>query len=309
MNLSNIEEWVGQMGLPRGVRTHFTPVRELLNWLQCLSSISEFPSLVATIQTMKCLNPLQMKRAVRDYKYEVNEGRMTDECVQYLTQLQKDWERHRVKLGVEALRKEMGERGRDREREESLLSSLNDSMDQSRQSVSSDSSDLPPNQNIDVLFDKDDRTASWEPPKPPQVLGELLDSRHMLPLLFPSDPRMLAAISRPLSLPDDGKKKRPSSVLTSDSRSDNTSVESRCTWRARHRKVRQVGIGTLKWVDGVRSAARWGRLVPDDEDIDSSGEGETDVKGHVHAAPLTRKPSSRTKGRVSHGGDTTPIDR
>ncbi|KAK0245580.1 DIL domain-containing protein [Armillaria nabsnona] len=313
MNLSSIEEWVGQMGLPRGVQTHFTPVRELLNWLQCLSSITEFPNLVATIQTMKCLNPLQMKRAVRDYKYEVNEGRMTDECVQYLTQLQKDWERHRVKLGVEALRKEMGERERDREREESLSSSLNDSMDQSMQSVSfsSDSSDFPPNQNIDVLFDKDDRTASWEPPKPPQVLGELLDSRHMLPLLFPSDPRMLAAISRPLSLPDDGKKKRPSSVLTSDSRSDSyATVESRCTWRARHRKVRQVGIGTLKWVDGVRSASRWGRLIPEDEDIDSSEEeGETDVKGQMHATPLTRKPSGRTKGRVSHGGDTTPIDR
>lgn len=48
-----------------------------------------------------------MRRAVRDYKYEVNEGRMTEECVQYLTQLQKDWERHRVKLGVEAMRKEV----------------------------------------------------------------------------------------------------------------------------------------------------------------------------------------------------------
>lgn len=49
-----------------------------------------------------------MRRAVRDYKYEVNEGRMTEECTQYLAQLQKDWERHRVKLGVEALRKEVG---------------------------------------------------------------------------------------------------------------------------------------------------------------------------------------------------------
>lgn len=48
-----------------------------------------------------------MRRAVRDYKYEVNEGRMTEECIQYLTQLQKDWERHRVKLGVEAMRKEV----------------------------------------------------------------------------------------------------------------------------------------------------------------------------------------------------------
>ena len=51
--------------------------------------------------------PFEMRRAVRDYKYEVNEGRMTDECIQYLTQLQKDWERHRVKLGVEVLKKEV----------------------------------------------------------------------------------------------------------------------------------------------------------------------------------------------------------
>lgn len=48
-----------------------------------------------------------MRRAVRDYKYEVNEGRMTEECTQYLAQLQKDWERHRIKMGVEALRKEV----------------------------------------------------------------------------------------------------------------------------------------------------------------------------------------------------------
>ena len=48
-----------------------------------------------------------MRRAVRDYKYEVNESRMTEECMQYLAQLQKDWERHRVKMGVEALRKEV----------------------------------------------------------------------------------------------------------------------------------------------------------------------------------------------------------
>ena len=48
-----------------------------------------------------------MRRAVRDYKYEVSESRMTEECVQYITQLHKDWERQRVKLGVEALRKEV----------------------------------------------------------------------------------------------------------------------------------------------------------------------------------------------------------
>lgn len=48
-----------------------------------------------------------MRRALKDYRYEVQESKMTDECSQYLTQLQKDWERHRVKMGVEALRKEV----------------------------------------------------------------------------------------------------------------------------------------------------------------------------------------------------------
>lgn len=32
---------------------------------------------------------------------------MSEDCAQYLIQLQKDWERERVKLGVEALRKEV----------------------------------------------------------------------------------------------------------------------------------------------------------------------------------------------------------
>lgn len=56
---------------------------------------------------MKSLNPIQMRRAVRDYRYEVSEPRMDEECVQYLVQLQKDWERRRVRMGVEALQKEV----------------------------------------------------------------------------------------------------------------------------------------------------------------------------------------------------------
>lgn len=34
LNLSVIEEWVLEVGLPRGVAVHFQPVRELLTWLQ-----------------------------------------------------------------------------------------------------------------------------------------------------------------------------------------------------------------------------------------------------------------------------------
>lgn len=35
---------------------------------------------------------------------------MSDDCSQYLVQLQKDWERQRVRIGVEALRKEVRHR-------------------------------------------------------------------------------------------------------------------------------------------------------------------------------------------------------
>ena len=51
-----------------------------------------------------------MRRAVKDYRYEIGESRMSEECAQYLAQLQKDWERHRVKVGVESMRKEVGSR-------------------------------------------------------------------------------------------------------------------------------------------------------------------------------------------------------
>ncbi|KAF8168194.1 DIL domain-containing protein [Crassisporium funariophilum] len=321
MNLTAIEDWLEEIGMPRGVQTHFAPVRDLLNWLQCLSSITEFPDLVATIQAMKHMNPLQMRRAVRDYKYEVNEGRMTEECVQYLTQLQKDWERHRVKLGVEALRKEIVER--DRDREGSISSLINDSASGSgtAPSIAPSIDAISPQQSIDALLDKTLDKSMWEPVKPPQVLGELLDSRHMLPLLFPSDPRLLAALPGKKAAVGDNKRVSVQSFnsnLDRDRSSSRASVAEPLSWRLRDRKVREVGIGILQWVDGVRSASRWGRPVAydvefeDDEaqvtasSVELDGEDPT-IRVKTHATPLTRKPSGRTRGRPSMG-ETTPID-
>jgi len=76
MNLTAIEEWIEEMGIPSGIQIHLAPLKDLLNWLQvkhamltntypihilqCLSSITEFPDLVAKIQSMKHVNPLQV---------------------------------------------------------------------------------------------------------------------------------------------------------------------------------------------------------------------------------------------------------
>ncbi|KZP03002.1 hypothetical protein FIBSPDRAFT_769591, partial [Athelia psychrophila] len=318
MNLSVLEEWVGQMGLPRGVQSHLSPVRDLLQWLQCLSSVSDFANLIATIQTLKHVNPLQMRRAVRDYKYEVDEGRMTDECVQYLTQLQKDWERHRVKLGVEAMRKEIL---RDKDADDSASSSTYNEppapsgLAPSISTVSSTDTSVA-QLNIDMLFDRTQEKSAWEPAKPPEVLGELLDSRHMLPLLLPSDPRLLAA--SPGKMPEEAGK-RHSDHLTVDGRSaSRASAGNRgsMSWRSRARKLREIGPEALQFVDGVRSASRWGRPMADEDngsEFDNppmmshsdDGRGE-DVESHITSFTRTRKQSMhRAKGRASGTGDGT----
>lgn len=74
------------------VQAHFRPLNELLQWLQCLSSESSIDGLIDTMQTLRTLNPVQMRKAAKEYRYEVDEAKMSEECTQYLDQLQKDWE-------------------------------------------------------------------------------------------------------------------------------------------------------------------------------------------------------------------------
>ncbi|KAH9968881.1 DIL domain-containing protein [Russula dissimulans] len=315
MNLSVLEEWIEAANLPRGILSHLAPVRDLLNWLQCLSSIAEFSNLVVTIQTLKHLNPLQMRRAVKDYKYEVNEGHMTEECSQYLLQLQKDWERHRVKLGVEALRKEMEERERD-----DSSSIFNDNVSaralSSAGSVSTESSTTQ--HNIDILFDREQDAASWEPARPPEVLGEFLDSRYMLPLLLPSDPVMLSATP---TMPAFWRNEDAANGITDSrcaSRASKRSAGS-MPWRITTKTLRDTSLDILQWVDGAGSHARWARQVDmegrEEEEYDGEepprynvGSGDdpesASTSGVPRATPLTRKPSVRTKGRAS-----TPVER
>ncbi|KZT05853.1 uncharacterized protein LAESUDRAFT_750281 [Laetiporus sulphureus 93-53] len=323
MNLSVLEEWIGEMQLPRGIGSHFAPVKDLLTWLQSLSSITEFPNLIATIQTLRNLNPLQMRRAVRDYRYEVNEPRMTEECNQYLAQMQKDWERHRVKLGVEALRKEIGERERDRDDAVSLSPSLHE--DSARPSSSSASSTHSQEmsaiqRNIDALFDRTWEKSLWEPAKAPEPLGELLDSRYMLPLLLPSDPMMLGALPASRSTSEQETLANPR--LSQDSTASKASFGSRGAlgWHLKAKKLREVGISMLQSIDGSRASVRWTRPVEMDEEEDWEQpppyttddmlpeDGEVVVE--TRFTPLTRSRSGRNRGKANSAIEeiATPLE-
>lgn len=201
----------------------------------------------------------------------------------------------------------------DRDREGSVSSYVNEASSGTRQSpsVSTNSSDTSDQNNIDILFGTPRETLSWEPTKPPPALGELLDSRYMLPLLFPSDPRMLAALPPKLLLSEDEKKEQR----------DTQPISGRHTtlWRSRNRKLREVGVDALQWVDGIRSAARWARPISFEDEEDQQPHGNAhddpnfdedfDLRINTHITPLTRKPSGR-KGRHSVGADDpTPVDR
>jgi hypothetical protein len=49
MNVGALEEWVGQMGLPNGVQSHFGAVKDLLRWLQvCSRPRSALPLIVTS---------------------------------------------------------------------------------------------------------------------------------------------------------------------------------------------------------------------------------------------------------------------
>ncbi|PWN49709.1 hypothetical protein IE53DRAFT_369537 [Violaceomyces palustris] len=99
LSVSALEDWARSNALPLSiVHAHLSPLSQLVSWIQCQSSLREFDGLIATMQGLRALNPLQMRKAVRDYRYEVGESRMSEECVQYLDQLIKDWQRRQKEL-------------------------------------------------------------------------------------------------------------------------------------------------------------------------------------------------------------------
>lgn len=187
LNASSLEEWARQNRLPsKMVSVHFAPVTQMLRWLQCLSSESSIDTLIGTIQTLRSLNPIQLRRAFREYRYEVDEPRMDEDCAQYLAQIQKQWESFRMQKTAEE------QRGSGEEVEEGMRSI---SPTESTMSVQSDIVRM-----IDEVFKDPGSFGAYTPPGGSETLGELLNSRYMVrSLLF--FPRIAANSSPSLQLP------------------------------------------------------------------------------------------------------------
>lgn len=196
------------------------------------------------------------------------------------------------------------------ERDRESLLSTEDGTAPSLHSSESISDTLAAQKSVDMLFDRLQGKSSWEPAKPPEALGEFLDSRHMLPLFFPSDPRMLAAL--PGKLPGTPGEFKPNGKSSGSVEATPASVGSRgpLDWTLGGKKVRDVGVGMLAWVDGVAYTSKWTRpaeIEPDDEveRIHDSPGPDEDLTLNPNTpaplesiTPLTRRKSSR-RGRSS----------
>ncbi|KAH8707747.1 Dilute domain-containing protein C25B8.08 [Beauveria bassiana] len=73
-------------------RRHLAPVIQLLQWLQCFSSLAEddLEALVGTLQQLKRLTPQQLIHAATHYRAEVGEKRLPKSATKYLLGIQKE---------------------------------------------------------------------------------------------------------------------------------------------------------------------------------------------------------------------------
>ncbi|GFF43667.1 dilute domain-containing protein C25B8.08 [Aspergillus udagawae] len=108
MNVSNLEDWArtnnrqpehyengstsctGESTM-ESARKHLAPVIQLLQWLQCFSSLGDdHESLVTTLLQLQQLTPAQLLHAVKSYRPEVGEKGLTKQAMKFLLDLQRD---------------------------------------------------------------------------------------------------------------------------------------------------------------------------------------------------------------------------
>ncbi|KAL2112337.1 hypothetical protein VUR80DRAFT_7911 [Thermomyces stellatus] len=73
-------------------RRHLEPVIQLLQWLQCFSSLGadDLEALVGTLQQLKRLTPQQLLHAAKHYRPEVGEKGLPKSALKYLEAIQKE---------------------------------------------------------------------------------------------------------------------------------------------------------------------------------------------------------------------------
>ncbi|KAI8984544.1 hypothetical protein BDF20DRAFT_860486 [Mycotypha africana] len=90
MNLTVLEDWLRVKDLSPTLNSYLEPAIQLVQLLQCLTQMIDLMTYINTVKTFHQLNPLQLKRLVLNYRYEVNEPRLPEEIEKYAMQIAED---------------------------------------------------------------------------------------------------------------------------------------------------------------------------------------------------------------------------
>jgi hypothetical protein len=195
MNISILEDWARTNNRQPGhyengsmtssgettidaARRHMAPVIQLLQWLQCFSSLGadDLEALVGTLQQLTRLTPQQLIHAVHHYRSEVGEKGLPKSAMKYLINLQRE----------SYLRKE-------RQRSAAISPRLGatDSTPSTPVKTNADSS-------VPTSPDSAQRSATLTPKPPPK--DELLQEDDDAPEHLLLDPALMLPFSLPTSI-------------------------------------------------------------------------------------------------------------
>ena len=184
MNISTLEDWArsnnrqpehyenGSMtstgdNTVESTRRHIEPLIQLLQWLQCFSSLGEdLESLVGTIQQLTRLSPQQLLHTAKYYRPEVGEKGLPKSASKYITHLQQA----------------AAERKAARARSPNPPHKTSDSVPTTPVRPTSEAAPVPSPEPPHASEDE-------ERDEPPNEL--LLDPSYMLPFLLPTSTDML----------------------------------------------------------------------------------------------------------------------
>jgi hypothetical protein len=204
MNMSVLEDWAqtnnrspehfegGEMKATgettsEAARRHLAPVVQLLQWLQCFSSLGpdDLEALVGTLQQLKALTPQQLIHAATHYRPEVGEKGLPKSAMKYLLAIEREAairrDRQKSVAGTSSPRPRTA--NTDNSAPSTPVKKTNGRAEQDTPS-SAGVSRTPSTNADDSYLDEDDEAA--EP-------GLLIDPALMLPFTLPSVTDMLVS--------------------------------------------------------------------------------------------------------------------
>ena len=185
MNVSALEDWalannrmpehyengsINATGEPTvdAARKHLTPVVQLLQWLQCFSSLGEDPdALEHTLDQLSRLTPKQLLHSSQQYRCEVGEKGLS--------------KAHRKRL--QALDLELGKRKEARQKRQALARSQTDNIQSRSQTPPPKNGTAPNTASSPIVNETNGLNADDDDVEPDQLL---LDPAHMLQFHLPT---------------------------------------------------------------------------------------------------------------------------